>query len=220
MKSKTQLSAAKRALLEKRLAGRSSVAADEQAIRPSPRNGPVSLSLAQQRLWFLDQLEPELVAYNVPAAVRLAGRLDVAVLNWSLNEIVRRHESLRTTFDSDGGQPVQIIAPVLELAIPVVDLTDLPDDVREQEAMRLSREEAQGPFDLLRGPLIRERLLRLQTEETVLILTLHHIVSDGWSQGVLKSELGALYEAGMKGERSPLPELSIQYADFAQWQRG
>src|SRR5688572_492662 len=220
MNSKTQLSAAKRALLEKRLAGRVSREADEQTIRPSPRNGPVPLSFAQQRLWFLDQLEPGLVAYNIPAAVRLIGKLDVAVLNWSLNEIVRRHESLRTTFDSVAGQPVQIIAPTLELSIRIVDLTDLPDEVREREAMRHSQEEAAQPFDLVHGPLVRAVLLRLRNEEHVLILTMHHIISDGWSQGVLKMELGALYEAGVKGERSPLPELSIQYADFAQWQRG
>ncbi|HEX5873143.1 MAG TPA: amino acid adenylation domain-containing protein, partial [Pyrinomonadaceae bacterium] len=218
--SKSQLSAAKRALLERRLAGRSRIEADERAIRPAPRNGPLPLSFAQQRLWFLDQLEPGLVAYNVPAAVRLVGKLDVAVLNWSLNEIVRRHESLRTTFDSVAGRPVQVIAPALELSIPVNDLTHLPDDTRESEALLLSQEEAQRPFDLLRGPLIRAVLLRLRSDEYVLILTMHHIVSDGWSHGVLRMELGALYEAGMKGERSPLRELSIQYADFAQWQRG
>ncbi len=224
MKSKIQLSATKRALLEKRLAGRSSVETDAQAIQPSPRNGPVPLSLAQQRLWFLDQLEPALVAYNMPAAVRLVGKLDVAVLNWSLNEIIRRHESLRTTFNSLDGEPVQVIAANLELSIPVLDLTHLPDEVRETEAMRLSQEEAQRAFDLVRGPLIRAVLLRLREEEHVQILTMHHIVSDGWSQGVLKTELGALYEAGaateLNARRSPLPELSIQYADFAQWQRG
>ncbi|HEY0726768.1 MAG TPA: amino acid adenylation domain-containing protein, partial [Pyrinomonadaceae bacterium] len=220
MKSKTQLSAAKRALLEKRLAGRSSVDADEQTIRPVPRNGPVPVSLAQQRLWFLDQLEPGLVAYNMPAAVRLVGKLDVAVLAWSLNEIIHRHESLRTTFDPVAGQPIQVIAPSLELSIPMIDLSDLPVETREQEAMRLSQEEASRPFDLLRGPLIRAVLLRLQSEEHVLIVTMHHIATDLWSQGVFKSEFGKLYEAGMKAERSPLPELSIQYADFAQWQRG
>ncbi|HEX2269376.1 MAG TPA: amino acid adenylation domain-containing protein [Pyrinomonadaceae bacterium] len=220
MKSKTQLSAAKRALLEKRLAGRTPVEPGEQAIRRMPRNGPVPLSFAQQRLWFLDQLEPGLVAYNIPAAVRLAGKLDVAVLNWSLNEIIRRHESLRTTFNSVAGQPVQIVAPSLELSISVVDLTGVPDELRESDAMRLAQEEAQRPFDLISGPLIRAVLLRLRDEEHVLILTTHHIISDGWSQGVLKTELGALYEAGINGRSSSLPELSIQYADFAQWQRG
>ncbi|HKS08031.1 MAG TPA: amino acid adenylation domain-containing protein [Pyrinomonadaceae bacterium] len=220
MNSNTQLSAAKRALLEKRLAGRVSSEADGQAIRPGARNGPVALSFAQQRLWFLDQLEPGLVAYNVPAAVRLVGKLDVAVLNWSLNEIVRRHESLRTTFDSVAGQPVQIVAPSFELSISVVDLSDFPAELRESEALRLAREEAQRPFDLIRGPLIRAVLLRLRSDEHVLILTTHHIVSDGWSQGVLKTELGALYEAGITSRSSPLPDLTIQYADFAQWQRG
>src|ERR1700754_899143 len=220
MNSKTPLSAAKRTLLEKRLAGRVSNEADEQTIRPGVRNGPVPLSFAQQRLWFLDQLEPGLVAYNVPAAVRLVGKLDVAILNWSLNEIVRRHEILRTTFDSVTGQPVQIVNPTLQLSISVADLTSLADELREREALRLAQEEAQRPFDLIRGPLIRAALLRLRTEEHVLILTMHHIVSDGWSQGVLKTELGALYEAGINGRSSPLPELSIQYADFAQWQRG
>src|SRR5688572_24138193 len=143
MARRAQLSAIKRALLEQRLAGRSPTEADEQAIRRRPRPGPPPLSFAQQRLWFLSQLEPDLAAYNVPAAVRLIGKLDIAILNWSLNEIVRRHESLRTTFDSVAGQPVQVIASALALSIPVVDLTDLPDEVRETEAVRLAQEEAQ-----------------------------------------------------------------------------
>jgi amino acid adenylation domain-containing protein len=220
VKGHSQLSATKRALLEKRLAGRSNSKAEEQTIQKIPRSGPVPLSFAQQRLWFLDRMEPGLTAYNMPAAVRLVGILDVPVLNWSLNEIVRRHESLRTAFDVVAGEPVQVIAPALELSTPVIDLTRWPDGVREAEAMRLSREEAQRPFDLTRGPLIRALLIRLRIDEHVLILTMHHIVSDGWSQGVLKNELGALYEAGITGRSSPLQELSIQYADFAQWQRG
>ncbi|HEX6045328.1 MAG TPA: amino acid adenylation domain-containing protein [Pyrinomonadaceae bacterium] len=184
------------------------------------RDASLPLSFAQQRLWFLCQLEPGLVAYNVPAAVRLIGNLNVTVLNWSLNEIVRRHESLRTTFDSVAGQPVQIIAPELTLSIPVIDLTHLPEALRDAEAFRLAQEDAGGAFDLAAGPLVRAVLLRLGPEEHVLILTMHHIVSDGWSQGVLKSELSALYEAGINKRPSPLPELSIQYADFAVWQRG
>ncbi|HEU4768435.1 MAG TPA: condensation domain-containing protein, partial [Pyrinomonadaceae bacterium] len=218
--SRAQLSPAKRALLEKRLAGRASGEAVAQSIRPAPRNGPPPVSFAQQRLWFLDQLEPGLFAYNMPAAVRLIGNLDVGVLNSSLNEIVRRHESLRTTFKSVVGQPVQVIAPSLDLSISVVDLTELSDEVREAEAMRLSQREAQRQFDLIAGPLIRALLIRVRTDEHVLVLTMHHIVSDGWSQGVLKTELGALYEAGISGRPTSLPELSIQYADFAQWQRG
>ena len=220
VKERSQLSATKRALLEKRLAGHSHSEPEEQAIRTVPRHGPLPLSFAQRRLWFLDQMEPGLTAYNIPAAVRLAGQLDVRVLNWSLNEIVRRHESLHTTFDLVAGEPVQVIALALKLSLPIVDLSHLPDAIREAEAMRISREEAQRPFDLTCGPLIRAVVIRLRPDEHVLIVTLHHIVSDGWSQGVLKRELSALYEAGMKGHSSPLPELSIQYADFAQWQRG
>ncbi|HEX5887025.1 MAG TPA: amino acid adenylation domain-containing protein [Pyrinomonadaceae bacterium] len=219
-KSRAQLSATKRALLEKRLAGGSRVEADERVIPRSPRSGPIPLSFAQQRLWFLYQLEPGLVAYNVPAAVRLAGKLDIAILNWSLNEIVCRHESLRTTFNSVAGNPVQVIAPALNLSIPLIDLSELPGELRGTEALRVARAEAQRVFDLVSGPLIRAVLLRLRNEEHVLIVTMHHIVSDGWSQGVLKSELGALYDAGVTRRPSPLPDLPIQYADFAEWQRG
>ena len=137
VKGRSQLSATKRALLEKRLAGRSQGEAKEQTIQTVPRNGPVALSYAQQRLGFLDRLQPGLIAYNIPAAVRLAGKLDVRILSWSLNEIVRRHESLRTTFDVVAGEPVQVIAPTFELSIPIVDLTHVAGEAREAEAMRL-----------------------------------------------------------------------------------
>jgi hypothetical protein len=217
--ARSQMSAAKRALLEKRLAGRAQDAPDKQAISRRQRAKPPPLSFAQQRLWFLSQLEPELVAYNISEAVRLAGKLDVPVLNWCFNEIVRRHESLRTSFNVIAGQPVQVIAPALELSIPVVDLSQLPDDEREAEALRLSRVETERPFDLVRGPVIRTLLMRLRAEEHALIVTMHHIVSDGWSQGVLKNELGALYRARVMGQPSPLAELPIQYADFSAWQR-
>ena len=217
--ARSRLSAAKRALLKKRLAGRAHDAADGQSISRRQRVESPPISFSQQRLWFLSQLEPELVAYNISEAVRLAGKLDVPVLNWCFNEIVRRHESLRTTFDVIAGQPVQVIAPALELSIPVVDLSQFPDDEREAEALRLSRAETERPFDLVRGPLIRAVLMRLRADEHVLIVTMHHIVSDGWSQGVLKSELGALYRARVMGQPSPLAELPIQYADFSEWQR-
>ncbi|HZN09151.1 MAG TPA: amino acid adenylation domain-containing protein, partial [Pyrinomonadaceae bacterium] len=220
MNRRAQLSAAKRALLEKRLAGMSRANVDEQAIRPAPRNGPTPLSFAQQRLWFLSQLDPGLAAYNIAAAVRLVGKLDVDVLSRSLNEIVRRHEILRTTFNSVAGEPVQVIAPALTLHVPSIDLAHLADEARETEAVRLAQEEAERTFDLGNGPLIRALLLRLATDEHVLILTMHHIVSDGWSHGVVTSELGQLYEAGVNGRPSPLPELPIQYSDFAMWQRG
>ncbi|HET6975220.1 MAG TPA: amino acid adenylation domain-containing protein [Pyrinomonadaceae bacterium] len=217
--ARSQMSAAKRALLEKRLAGRGQDAPDKQAIGRRSLIGPPPLSFSQQRLWFLSQLEPELVAYNISEAVRLAGRLDVAVLNWCFNEIVRRHESLRTSFDVIAGHPVQVIASALELSIPVFDLSQFPDEERDVEALRLSRVETERPFDLVRGPLIRAVLLRLRADEHALIVTMHHIVSDGWSQGVLKNELGALYRARIMGQPSPLAELPIQYADFSEWQR-
>src|SRR5688572_2222816 len=181
MNRRAQLSAPKRALLEKRLAGVSRANVDEQAIRPAPRNGPMPLSFAQQRLWFLSQLDPGLAAYNIPAAVRLVGKLDVDVLSRSLREIVRRHEILRTTFNSVAGEPVQVIAPALTLHVPLIDLAHLHDEAREIEAVRLAQEEAQRTFDLASGSLIRALLLRLANDEHVLILTMHHIISDGWS---------------------------------------
>jgi amino acid adenylation domain-containing protein len=177
------------------------------------------LSFAQQRLWFLHQLDPASAAYNMPVAFRLSGRLDAAALQWALNEVLRRHEILRTTFDVLDEQPVQLIAVTQTLTLTLTDLSSLPAPVREAEAEKLVNEETQRPFDLVRGPLIRAVVMRLSTDEHVLLLTMHHIVSDGWSQGVLMSELETLYGARMAGRRSPLPELPIQYADFAEWQR-
>jgi amino acid adenylation domain-containing protein len=193
---------------------------EKGAIPPAPRKGEgVPLSFAQQRLWFLDQLEPGLPVYNIPEAIRLSGRLDAEALRRALNEVVRRHESLRTTFVVKDGRPVQSIAPSLALALPVLDLRDLPEGVREEEARRLAREEAQRPFDLSAGPLVRASLLRLGEEEHVALLTVHHIVSDGWSMDVLVRELAALYDAYSQGKPSPLAELPVQYADYAAWQR-
>ena len=180
-----------------------------------------SASYAQERLWFLDQLEPDNPAYNISTAFRLSGLLDVAVLEQSLNEIVRRHEVLCTTFATFAtvdGRPVQVIAPDLNLTLPVEDLRKIPETKREAEAQRLLSEEAQRPFDLARGPLLRTTLLRLDEEEHVLLLTMHHIICDDWSVGVLNRELAVLYEAFSAGKPSPFPELPIQYADFAHWQ--
>ena len=188
-------------------------------IIPMPRDGDLPLSFAQQRLWFLDQLEPNSSAYNFLSAQRLNGSLDIGALDQSLNEIVRRHEALRTTFSTVGGQPVQKISPSLSLPLTLVDLSHLPDSEREAEVGELSNEEAQRPFDLAHGPLVRATLLRLNDEDHVLLLTIHHIVSDGWSMGVLFRELSVLYEAFSNGNPSPLEELPVQYADFAQWQR-
>jgi hypothetical protein len=187
-------------------------------LRPVPRDGPLPLSFAQQRLWFLDQLEPGSAAYNCPAAVRLEGRLNREALRESLREIVRRHEVLRTSFPTIAGRPVQQIEPATDLMLPVIDVSGSETD-REAEVERLAREEAVRPFDLSRGPLVRVTLLRLKEEEHVILFTMHHIVSDGWSIGLLVRELSTLYEAFSEGRPTPLPELPTQYADFAYWQR-
>ena len=189
------------------------------AIVPVARGGQLPLSFAQQRLWFLDQFESGSSFYNIPAAVRLNGRLDVAAMRSTLNDIVRRHEALRTSFASIDGAPVQHIAPALELALPLTDLSELPVAEREAKALWLAQDEAQTPFDLATGPLLRAALIRLAAQEHIIVLTLHHIVSDGWSLGVLVQEIAALYGAHAQGLPSPLPELAIQYADFAHWQR-
>jgi len=182
-------------------------------------------SYAQQRLWFLDQFEPNSPYYNIPTAVRLRGRLDTAALGRSVNEIIRRHEALRTTFAAPAGTPLQVIAPGLTISVPVVDLTGLPGAEREAEAQRRAVAEARRPFDLARGPLLRVTLLKLGPEEHIALVTMHHIVSDGWSIGVFVAELAALYNAFSQDQGqaalapSPLPDLPIQYADYAAWQQ-
>jgi amino acid adenylation domain-containing protein len=188
-------------------------------IQPIPRDGDLPLSFAQQRLWFIDQLDPGNSVYNFPVAVRLKGSLNLAALEQSLNEIVRRHEALRTTFSMVDGQPSQVIASRLNITLPIVDLTELPEVERENEVQRLVVEEARRPFDLAQGPLLRARVLQLAEDEQVGLLTMHHIVSDGWSAGILIREMAALYQAYCSESPAPLPELPIQYADFAYWQR-
>jgi amino acid adenylation domain-containing protein len=183
------------------------------------RDRPLPLSFAQERLWFIDRLEGGSAPYNIPAALRLTGALDVDALEGSLGEIVRRHEALRTTFGEVDGSPVQVIAPFAGFALPVDDLSGLPETAREAEVRRRAREDAARPFDLLAGPLFRAALLRLGAEEHVLLLCIHHIVSDGWSSGVLLRELSTLYAAFTHGEGDPLPPLPVQYADYAVWQR-
>jgi amino acid adenylation domain-containing protein/FkbM family methyltransferase len=189
-------------------------------ILPVSRETPLPLSFAQQRLWFIDQLEPGSSLYNVSAAMRLCGQLNVEALQLTLDEIVRRHESLRTTFTvNDANQPVQVINPVQPLALLQLDLESLEPDEREREAARLIEAQAQQPYDLSVGPLLRAQLLRLGEEEHILAVTMHHIVTDGWSMGVLVKEVAALYAAFAEGRPSPLAELPIQYGDFAHWQR-
>jgi len=182
--------------------------------------GGLPLSFAQQRLWFLDQLEPGNASYNIPLAVKLTGTLNVGALSRTLDEIVRRHEVLRTSFRAEEGRPVQIISEARGARLAVVELDGLTAEERERAARRLASEEARRPFDLSAAPLLRARLLKLSDEEHVVLFTMHHIVSDGWSLGVLVNEVAALYEAFSRGEESPLPELPIQYADYAAWQRG
>src|SRR5256884_4177950 len=188
-------------------------------IEPILRPAVLPLSFAQQRLWFLDQWEPNSPLYNVPLAMRLNGSLQLTVLEQSLNEIIRRHESLRTTFATVEGQPVQVIAPSLSLELLTVDLSAVALLEQESEVQRLTSDEAQRPFDLTRGPLLRAQVLRLSERVHVLQFTMHHIISDGWSMEVLFQELSALYAAYATGQPSPLPQLPIQYADFSLWQR-
>jgi acyl carrier protein len=184
-----------------------------------PRDGDLPASFAQQRLWFIDQMEPESTAYTIPLGLTLAGPLDARALERALGEIVRRHEVLRTTFVAPAGKPLQRVAPALRLPLARRDLSRFPDDEREEEVRRAAAKEMARTFDLAEGPLVRAVLLRLGEEEHVLLVTMHHIVTDGWSMGVLARELAAIYPAFAQGLPSPLPELEIQYGDFAAWQR-
>ena len=183
------------------------------------RGRTLPLSFAQQRLWFLDQLQLGTPGYNIAGAYRLSGQLHIAALEHSLNEIVRRHESLRTTFTTIGKQPMQVITPVLRLPLPVVDLRCIPTFRQEAEIEWWATQEAQQSFDLTHGPLVRARVLQLGAADHVFLLTMHHIISDGWSRMVLFRELAALYQAFLQGKASPLSDLPLQYADFAVWQR-
>jgi amino acid adenylation domain-containing protein len=183
------------------------------------RDSALPLSFAQQRLWFIDQLEPGSPAYNIPVAFRLRGLLHQGTLAAVLTEILRRHEVLRTTFPTVGGEPVQVIAPPILVHLPVIDLSSLPAEDRDREEARLIALEARRPFNLSRGPLFRGFLLRLAVDEGI-FLNMHHAVSDGWSLEILFREIAALYNVFREGRPSPLPELPLQYADFASWQRG
>jgi acyl carrier protein len=188
--------------IEKALRGERGVAAPP-LVRVS-RDRELPLSFAQQRLWFLDQLEPESAFYNVPTGFRLIGDLDIAVLEQTLTEIVRRHEVLRTSFRSDSGQPHQVIAEPSPVSISTEDLSGLNEEERQRQVSRLSSEVARQPFDLSRGPLFRTRLLKLHEHEHIILLTMHHIVSDAWSMGILMHEFSALYSAYSVQQPSPL----------------
>jgi amino acid adenylation domain-containing protein len=217
--NKLDLQAAKHELLTSALEKEGIESYNSQKIFPRQYSDNTPLSFAQERLWFLDQLEPGHSVYNVCRAQRLTGPLDVINLTQSINEIVRRHEILRTTFPCVDGVPLQVATPTFTLTIPVVNLQELPRSVQEAETSRIAVEEAQCTFNLAMGPLLRAKLLRLGEERHVLLLTTHQIVCDGWSLGVFFRELSNLYDAYSSGKDSSLEDLPIQYADFAAWQR-
>ncbi|MET0650621.1 MAG: condensation domain-containing protein, partial [Pyrinomonadaceae bacterium] len=213
------LSGVKRRELEGllRQGGAETTAAD--SIPRRPVGEPLPLSFAQERLWFLDQLEPGSTAYNVPTAFRVTGALNAAALGQALSEVVRRHEALRTNFVSIDGSPVQVVAEASSFALPIVDLSKLAAPAREEAVRRLAAEDARRPFDLTTDSLLRVALFRLGAEEHALSVLLHHIVSDAWSMQVLIREVGEIYRAYTSGGPSPIEELPVQYADYSLWQR-
>ncbi|HEY3581938.1 MAG TPA: amino acid adenylation domain-containing protein, partial [Pyrinomonadaceae bacterium] len=196
-----------------------SPAAEAVQIKSGSRPDTLPLSFAQQRLWFIDQLEPGASTYNLPLAVHLTGPLNVQALGRTLTEIVRRHEALRTTFSVVNGNPIQVISDPFDVSLTLIDLSSVTDEERESAVQTTMHREARRTFDLARGPLLRVALIRLGEQEHIALLTMHHIISDGWSEGVLVRELATLYDAYAQGKQSPLDELKVQYADYAVWQR-
>ena len=191
-----------------------------QPIPPAPKGESVPLSFAQQRLWLLDQLEPDNNTYNISILLRLTGNLDHQALNQAINEVIKRHDILRTTFHKEEGKPpVQIVAPAQTLTLATIQLQHLPSEAQAAEVQKIAQFEAEKTFDLRTGPLIRGTLLQLNPHEFRLLLNMHHIVSDGWSMNILIQEIAALYESFVRKRPSSLPPLPIQYADFAHWQR-
>jgi aspartate racemase len=188
-------------------------------IKPRKRGDSVPLSFTQQQMWYLNELVPQNPFYNIPAVLHLKGPLDITALQLSFDQIVQRHESLRTTFIAEDGVPVQLISPNYKISLPLLDLTRIPETDRMKEAQVFASSEARRPFDLTKGPLLRTALLRLGEKEHVLLIVSHHIVTDGSSWAVFFRELDALYRAFCEGTSSPLPDLPIQYADFVDWQR-
>ena len=186
---------------------------------PTAHEGEIPPSFAQQRLWFLDKLDPESPSYNIDTATRIAGDLSYGVLNQALAAASQRHGSLRTHFENRGGQPIQVVAPEVSSVASVIDLGGLGTEAADAELRRLVMAQARRPFRLSEGPLWRALLLRSSPTDHVLSLVMHHIISDGWSMGILVQELGALYEALAEGEASPFPALDLQYTDYAVWQR-
>jgi amino acid adenylation domain-containing protein len=204
-------------LIEKAIASKANL--DYLPLKPVTRNSNLPLSFAQQRLWLLQQLEPDSAAYNGSNALLINGNINLEALTASINEIIRRHEILRTSFELINGQAVQKIADELKIVLPIIDLHNLAETEQQAEIKRLTEIDAQKPFDLTQAPLLRLTLIKLKTEKHFLLVTMHHIISDAWSAGIFIKEISALYQAFSTGKPSPLPELSIQYADFAVWQQ-
>jgi len=213
------LSADKLALLRSRLRAAGDGKARTQIPRLSRDRDSFPLSFAQERLWFLHKLQPESTAYNIPEVYGFPGPLNVAALEQSLQEIIRRHEILRARFVVQDGVPLQIIAAPEPMALPVINLRQLAAEARQDALRRLVAQAAEVTFDLARGPLVQVTLVALGDAEHVLLVTMHHIVSDGWSMAVFARELARIYDAYSAGRPSPLPDLALQYVDFAQWQR-
>jgi amino acid adenylation domain-containing protein len=214
------LSPEKREMLLRRLNKQHSANSAQVAIpRRSPSAQPVPLSFAQESLWLVDQLTPDSAAYNLPCVLRLEGPLNRAALEQTIHQVVQRHETLRTTFQVRESRPVQVIAPTLAIPLEEIDLQQIPEAEREQRAKAQLAAEVARPFDLAQGPLLRAKLLVLAEDQHMLLLLMHHIISDGWSIEVLMREISTLYGTLCAGQPSPLPELPIQYADYALWQR-
>ncbi len=215
----TTLSPQQRALLERRLREKRVNSLVPQTITRRGPSDPCPLSIDQERLWFVSCLEPDSSAYNLTTAVRVGGRLNKSVLQRSFDEVIKRHEILRTTFPARNGEPYQRIAPALSLKIPKVDLRRLPKTRQEHALQQIIRAESHRPFDLSAGPMLRSTLLQFGETEHALVIVLHHIITDWWSFDLLWRELTLLYQAFSEGRPSPLAELPVQYADFALWQR-
>jgi amino acid adenylation domain-containing protein len=216
---KSQLTLVKRALLEKRLQAALKPQVEHQTISRRPGTSRLPLSYGQERLWFLHQLDPDNPNHNRPMTLHIAGDLNVEALKHSIGEILRRHSVLRAVFENVDGRPQQVLIPLRQFEIPVIDLSMLPATDRRKRAQVLAAREANEPFNLESGPLVRARLFSLEANEYVLIVVMHHILFDGWSAAIFKNEFCAFYSAFSRGKSSPLSPLSIQYADFASWQR-
>ena len=218
LNTKFKLSARKKAILDA-LLSQEGIAASEDRIPRRQSSGPAPLSFSQQRLWFFDQFEPSSFAYNLLTAVSLRGRLDIAALQKAFDQLAARHEVLRTTFDFRDGQPVQIVHEQQPIPLRHIENMNLSQAEQQKQVHQILRQQALQPFDLRKGPLLRNTLIRLGPEEHVLIIAMHHIVSDAWSMNVLVREIVALYQAHSSGLEPDLPPLPVQYADFAVWQR-